>query len=457
MPKVFKPFEFMKKAMAVGDIWRLLQHGFGRSLMFKHSAILLGSSTVAALFTYLFNLFIGKTFSPAEYSAFGVLFSIFLVMSTAFTQVGFVIIRFVSEFLARGQTGKVAMLLRYATRAAFIAGLIVFAADWVFSRQISALLKIPTVTPVIFLGVFLWAHFVVAMYFAFLNGAQKFLSLGLNRIVETSVVLVVGVTMVRLGFGVPGAIFGMMIGAIATLPVSRYSLRAITRVQPIRLGHIGFRKYFLFATLVAGSIALIQNIDLILVKILFSEHNAGLYSATVIMGSVGFFISTIFAAVVFPKAAKAQVTRKDSVLILIRGLLYTFLAGMGMILAYFFLPSTAVNLLYGPDFQPIGQWLWIYAVAMLFLSLSNIFSVYSLALQDRKVVFIVMPMLAVKALAVWLFHPNIQAVVYIVLLIEAVHLWLHISFNLHRLKDYHERHILKRISTFKLQGRKLRL
>ena len=77
----------------------------------RHSSIIFSATIAANFFSYLFHVYMGRSLGPAEYGILGSLLAAFYILFVPLEAISTVVTKFVSEFQAKEEYGKVASLL----------------------------------------------------------------------------------------------------------------------------------------------------------------------------------------------------------------------------------------------------------------------------------------------------------------------------------------------------------
>jgi O-antigen/teichoic acid export membrane protein len=137
------------------------------------------------------------------------------------------------------------------------------------------------------------------------------------------------------------------------------------------------------------SLAVMLNMDAILVRRFFDPAQAGNYSAAVTLGKVIQFFPIAIIIILFPKAAKRQAARQNSARLLILAMLVVLLFSGGVTLLYALFPEQIVALTLGDQYEAGGRLLGFVGAAMLFLSLANVWLNYFLSTDRTHYVYLV--------------------------------------------------------------------
>src|SRR3989338_2013557 len=262
---------------------------FGRRIgrdnhVLKNSLTLAITSLLANLFNYLFYFYTARYLGPTDYGIFGTLLSIYFGFFFLTNIMNYLVINYISYFKAKTQYDKIRRLFDVLVRSMALIGGVIFLAMWMLSSRINAFIHAPTTVPIIFLGLFLWAYIILASFFGMLNGMQKFSSLGSSRVLDGFFTLIFGVIFLSLDMGISGGMLALFFAALLTIPFAIVPLKYILAIHPARIGDIGIWEYVVKAIVPSIFIAIMLNADVILVKLVFDDVQAGYFAAASLMG-----------------------------------------------------------------------------------------------------------------------------------------------------------------------------
>ena len=260
-----------------------------KDYLFRDSLIVFITSIIIGLLYYFFGTYMGRKLGPADYGIFGVLFSIFLIFTNSASAINMLTIRLTSYFKAKNKYDKINTTFRTFLRIFFLSGLILFILIIIFSKPIIFLLKIPSIIPIIILGLLIWAYIILTSIQGILNGMQRFISLGFLRFLFSFFILIFGFILVNLGLKVNGALLALFLGTLIVIPIGILKLKNILKNKKSKIMYKEI-KSFIIPTITASIIlSIILNIDVVLVKFFFNNIQAGFYAAASLTGKVWAF------------------------------------------------------------------------------------------------------------------------------------------------------------------------
>ncbi len=325
------------------------------------------------------------------------LLSILYIVTVPSSAVQNVIIRYVSKYHALGKDTVVAWLLKRIlifTSAAGVA-IAIFLLIVLSIPSVSSTLKLTSNLPIVLLAIGVVISLVSPVGQGTMQALQRFTPFGAFNTVNFTLKLTLGVGMVLLGYGVAGALGGVIIGIAFGCGASIIFVRKyfFMRSTPIEAKEIW--RFTVPATIAMLGYTIITQADVIIATSLLIKEQANYYAAASSLAKIILFLPGAVSTVMFPKLSKAQAVRsragEESSRILKTAFAMT-LALSGMVVAvYFLLPDLVLNILlpvnpYKEQIAPILQWL---GVAMMLLGLANLFMLYGLATDGHAYTIII--------------------------------------------------------------------
>lgn len=413
-----------------GDLRKKLRSG---SLL-ADSSIVFGASLVANVFSYLFQVYIGRALGPVGYGVFGALVSLLYIISIPGNAISFTITKFVSEYAAKNHRDKISALMLGATIKLGKYALLVLALFIIGSGALAEFLKIPSSTPVIILGIVFSFGLITPVIQGVLQGLQKFLEIGAIGIASSVSKLAIGVALVYLGFGVNGALASIFFSGLLVFVLTLYVLREYAKPAKSQIEESVF-EYSTPVLLTALLLAVISNIDVVLVKHYFSAEEAGYYAAASLFGKIVVFVSSPIATVLFPKASRES-SSMSAARILRESILYTFALAFFTVLAYLLAPTFVVSLIFGSKFGSAAQLIGMFGIAMAFFALANVFITYDMAVRKMKFLYIVLCAALLEVAAILMFPTSLATIIKILILSMGFMLAALVLFNREELLGY---------------------
>jgi len=224
-----------------------------------------------------------------------------------------------------------------------------------------------------------------------LSLAAVYLGMGLGRVAFGAVLIPVisnefgAMLAVALGAWVPAIIGAFALGRVGAGPRGGAVRSSATRI---------------LREVVANSNALLaffalSNLDVVIARVRFDEHDAGLYAGGLILTKAVLFLPQFVVVIAFPSMASASSQHRMYLRVLV------VLAAIGAVatLGVAVLSETAVKFIGGAEYQEVEPNLWLFATVGTLLALVQLMVYELVARQHRASVLIVWLGLAAVGLA----------------------------------------------------------
>ena len=380
----------------------------------KQTTFMFVATTLSNILAYLFQGYMGRHLSPADYGTLYTLLALMMIVSVPAATIRTVITKYTSHFKAHNQYGKIRFLFFRSLKKLSLYGGIGFLIFIALSGQIARFQQIPTRTPVVIVGFILLFSVVTPAAGGIVQGLQRFNYLGWSLISGTLLRLISGIILVIIGLGVNGALSASIIGMLFSLFIIFLPLRSLFQGKTNE--RVEFKEIYRYSAPVILSLlcfVMLTNVDAVLVKHFFHPTEAGNYSAAALVGRIILFLPMAIAVVMFPKTSELYAQNKDSSLILKKSLLYAGLLAGGTALVCLLFPRLPLLLLWGNRFQVSTPLVGKFAVAMTFFSLVNILFFYQLSIHRFRFLYFACVFTLLQIIAISLFHKTLSQVVWI--------------------------------------------
>jgi O-antigen/teichoic acid export membrane protein len=404
-----------------------------RSDFLRHGILVFMSTIVVNAFNYVFHVVISRKLGVVDY---GVLYSLFAVMAFlgAPTSILMMIVaRYAAEFHALGDGAHLRALSSWALRRTGVLGVLVILLGGLFASPIATMLRIQDDRSVFLASVVFALSIVLPSVFGILQGVEDFKRLAISSILEGSLKAVLGIFFVFMGFGVNGALLGFalsgVVGLIYTWIVIRR--RFAPSAEPLHLNVRRLMKTSAGITAAATAMTALGFSDVLLVKHYFLPREAGLYSATSLVGKVLFFLVGFIPTIVLPKVTARVSAGKSPVPIIVQaGICIAGICGSGLFML-FLVPGLAIRVMSGDAFLAAAPLVFPYACAMTFLAVSGAVVAYKMGLHCFDFVPALFAVVLGEIVAISFLHRSLSQVVWVLVVGHA----LAMSATLYRIGD----------------------
>jgi O-antigen/teichoic acid export membrane protein len=277
---------------------------------------------------------------------------------------------------------------------------------------------------------------VLTLFIGVLNGLEKFTYQNFSSVVSALLKVGFAVLFVFIGYGVNGALWGIILGLVAGIVICYVPLNSLVREANYeKFDSKPIYRYAVPVFFASMFSIFVVTVDQILVKHFFSSVDAGLYAAAGNVGKIIWFGSGFLTSVLFPQIVALKAQKKDTSKLLMKVLLISGLLAVIGCVVYFSTPNLIVNLLYGSDYLSIAPLIGLFGVGMMFFSLLQVMITYNLAMEKYNFIYIILLGLIIEVAGIFVFHESLLDIVKIFLVSNALMLFGVLVYNL---KDFFE-------------------
>lgn len=376
--------------------------------LIKDSFILFAATVVVNLSNFIFHIFAANKLGPENYGVVSTLLGMIIIVAMPAQALQMSIVKSTAEYKARRRFGAIEALFRKTTTWFLIMGAVYFTCFVAGSQLLMDYFAISDRMLIIILGAIAAMSLLMPVVRGMLQGLQKFMSLGINQIVDALSRLSFLLIAVAAGWSVRGALGASFVGAFTAFAVGVGVLLFLFRYkEDKKVEVIKKKEFFGYAVPVFGATLgfwLLSYMDLFLVKHFFNPYDAGLYSATQIIGKAFIFFSAAMVTVLFPKVTESHALKKDTFGMLLKSLgLTAAVCALGIIVCMVFPQFIRV---FGKDYlQPkVLEMVRLFGIAVMPLVMLNVILNYGLAKQKYNFIWVMLAGVPVYMAALYRFH-----------------------------------------------------
>ena len=393
-----------------------------KETLFGAFGIMMVAILLANAIHYLFNIVMNRMLGTAAYGDLYSLLAIFLIATMGVMSIQTVITKYIADFEVEGETDKIRILVRSFSKWLLVTGGVIIIISAAVAWPLYRLLKLESPFFILILGASIAATFYLTLPFGILQGKQQFIGLGGANIANAVVRLLSAVVLVWLGLGVYGALGAGIVGAVVVSCVVVYLFRDILKggapeVQDFRPTET--LRYLVPVFTAMFFIILLTQIDVVIVKALFSRDAAGHYSYAALAGKAVLFLPEGISLVMFPRVselrAKGEPTRRVLVLSLLAvAVLVTAIAGF-----YAIFPGFTAYIFAGGKGKEVVNLVGLFGFAMALFAVVKLLAYYHLALERRGFILFFVAGGIAEVVGIMLFHNTLRQVVLVLIFVGA--------------------------------------
>jgi glycosyltransferase involved in cell wall biosynthesis/O-antigen/teichoic acid export membrane protein len=343
------------------------------------AAAVMAANVIALVFTIVF----ARVLHSSGYGSLAALVSTFLILSVPGSALQMTVAREVSRSVAAGERHPAAGVWGWLTTLGVVT--LGVTAVSIAARDLIAhaigVADLPWAAAAALPAGCLWL--ILSVQRGALQGLQRYKLVGGSLIVEAAARLAAGLVLVAAGMSVTGAFLGtaISIGAVATalmIPLLRAAgPHRDHHERPLR--ELLSRAWAPVAAL--ALIAILQNIDVIVVKHVAEKHDAGAYAAAAVIAKGVIWVAVGLGLYLLPEAARRTRMGVDARPVLVRTLALVGMVSLPAVLLYIVGAEPLLTAIFGPSYaSAAGALPWL-AVAMSLLACAYLSVQYLLALE----------------------------------------------------------------------------
>lgn len=398
------------------DIIRKMVGSVKNDGLVKNGTIMFISGSIAGVFNYIYQVYMGRALGPEEYGVFGALIAIFYIIAIISQTLGTSTTRFISKFVGEGK--EIGFFVKGSMKRMFLIGSIISIIFLILSTRMMSALKLPDIRPILILILILSLSWINPIIDGSLRGLKKFPYVGFSNILNTFFKLVFGIAFVMAGFGVAGALFSVAIGAIMGLIISFIFLKPYLKPNNPHKSDFRYSMFYSYSfpvLLAMISLSIPSNMDVILAKYLFSPTEAGLYTSVSVLGKIVFFFSGAVGTVMFPTIAEKYARGENTRGILKKSIVCAGALSGGLVLIYILFPQIVV-MIFGAKYSNVVDLVAPYGMAMFFVSILTILINYHLAIKNMRYIVLFTGFTIIEVASLMIFSSSMVEMVNVLLI-----------------------------------------
>jgi O-antigen/teichoic acid export membrane protein len=374
-----------------------LQKGWGTLRRDGGLQPLLVAGVVASGAGLLATVLVARLLTQTNYGAFAKLLGVFLVLSLPGTALMVGVVRRVTAWRASGEGDRVRHWVTRAhwTGRGVVAGLVL--AIWLVRAPLAHAMKLPGSASLVEVTAAGGIWILVAMDRGLLQSAQRYGSLSVNIVAEGLGRTLGVILLPAVGLGLQGAALGVLLGELTAAAHALWALRRPTVQAGLyasdhtaleRVGaHTGgdLAADIVVAMVSMGLLAALQNIDVLVYGSRVPAHS-GAYGAISVPSKALVFLALLMGNYLLPEAS-IQFQRGRHALPQLARLLAVLGVPAVVLLAFaVVMPGRFLGLVFGAKYEFGAAGFWPLVLAMVLLCVTNLLTVYLLAVGWRWVV-----------------------------------------------------------------------
>lgn len=380
--------------------------------LFSDSFMLSIASVFAGGFGYVYQILIGRMLPPEDFAKLSAAVGLVVFGTSFFGAISMLIARNVSS-LKNDLQNRISREYYYKV---FFKCLVicVLAAPLVFlfSTDLKKYLKLESVLFIWMMYFYVLAAILHVVNYACFQGLQKFGWLAFFAIYAMLAKLFFSVALVQLGYGLLGALLGLVIASVTMVIFGWVGILKYLCVTPAFIKAYPKPATSTYLPVYASTVALaaITQLDVVMVNWFFTPIQTSIYVATSILGKSTLYISGCLVTVIFPMVAEGHAQKQSTKEIYLNALFATLIIGLSATLFFYIFGPSILVFIYGDSYKASGELLPFFCLAMTPISIIILSEHYLIARGRTLFAWIFFLTAPIVLLSIYFFHESLLQV-----------------------------------------------
>lgn len=381
-----------------------------RSRFSRATTVMVGLTLVASATNYVSNIVFGRLLTPESFGDLTALLALAVIISTPTTAAQTVMAERVAAHGAAGRPDIQRYLIRHATAHVAVVSLAVGAAYALAIPAVVRLLDLQAPGPAIALAPLIVLMYLWPYALGILQGFERFIAYGALLSGAAAMRLVFGVPWVLADGGAGGALAGQALGLLVGILFVAFLLRHWRMPRGSRAATEGLRRRpdtrAISATGAFVALAVLSNLDVLLAKLFLPPIESGYYAALVTIEKIILFLPGAVAVVMVPAAARARLREGSAARVLRLSAAAVSATALVVAVPTIVADDIVLEAMFGSRYLPAADGILPIVLAGAGLALINLLVTYTVAISDRRWVWLVAGGVGLQVLAISLFHDS---------------------------------------------------
>lgn len=370
-------------------------------------------------FNYLFNLIMGRMLPVAEYGLLVALIALITIIAIFQTSLSQLFTRFSARYNAQGRDDLKGSLFYKGIKITLVIGVIIFFALLIFAAPISYFLHVnnPLLIAMVFFCILISIFSSLPM--GILQGELKFLQVSILNAVGMGSKICVGIILVMFGFGVTGAMVGVLFAYVVPYLLAMYLNRG-RKGKATAKSHLDFYKEFKIISvpfmLASIGIIIFQSADVIFARHFLSGEQSGQFAALALMGKAIFYVTAPLYFVFFPLIMHKHEKKESTFGTLMLTLGIVLLCNLFFCAVYILFPNIILSVFFPqPSYAVLSGLLGMYSIYVLIFSLAFLIHTYLLSIGKTGIYKPSISIAVFFIILLFFFHTSITEITYVLI------------------------------------------
>lgn len=362
------------------------------------------------VFSFYFQIYMSRNLSQGSFSELVSIMAMVFWLSIPVIAIQPTITKFVAQLNARDENAKVRRLFLESLKHVSLLAFVLMSLIIMGSPLIGEFLHIQKNIPIIISGLLLFTSYCMPVFWAILQGRERFGFLGMSYFVAFAAKCGLGILFVVIGWGVGGALLGITLSFLPALVIAGWPIRE-TLAPVIEDDRVKMKEIYSFGLPVVLALLPLNafQLDVPLVRHFYGQSAAGIlladyYARAQIVGKAFYFLPMGIVLALFPKVARKKATGENTVPVLIRGLILEIVLSLVGIIGCVVFARYIALFLGKTDAPELVMLIRVFGVAITPVAATTVLVNYNLANERYGFIWMLVPLTLLTFAGVWLFH-----------------------------------------------------
>lgn len=381
------------------------------------STVLFIGFGAANIFSYLFNLAMGRMLTVSDYGTLAVLLSIINISHVFSSSISNVFTKFVAYFIGNKQEAFLWVLFKMGNNWVGLGGVIATGFIILFDKSIAGFINVGNVILIDILALAIFLVLLSSVSYGVMQGQLRFVFYSLIMLFSAILKFILAIILVYIGMNIFGATIAILLSIFAEVMFLIFLLnKSLKKTSKKNLVipslHKKLSMYGLPVLLTSlGTTALI-TIDIILVKHYFSSDAAGQYAALSIMGRAIFYLIFPIISVLFPVIAQKHARKEKLTGTILLSLLLVGGISIPIGFFYFLFPNIILKIFFPKaGYATLAPLLGPFAVFIILYSFIWLFKNFYLSIGATRIFVLTLSASLLEGVFIIFFHKDISQIV----------------------------------------------
>lgn len=366
---------------------------------------------------YGYQILLGRLLAPSEFALFTAAVGLAVFSGSIFGALGMLITRRVAALKTEYQDGLPSTYYWRVHSYIALGSIFLLAGTAVVMPYAKEILHSDSSILVWLISIYVVMAMFYSVNYAVFQGLQRFYSMSMFSVTSVVLKIVFSIGFIYFGFGVIGAISGMLLGLIIIVLFGFWilgrNLSKALRGNEVALPKIDFGPFV--AVYLSGiAIAALTQLDTVLVNWYFPGDIAGEYAAISVLGKAVLYLPGGLVLAMFPMVAEDHAKSIDSRKTLFQGISVTIALSLLVVIIFMLAGKPLLEVLYGNRYSDASELLPLYGLAMVPLALVILAEHYLIAKGRVLFAWLFFLLAPLELLALHYFHSDLISIIFII-------------------------------------------